>query len=571
MHNLFLGELRHHCRDVWGINVKDNAPDAPSMRPHPPDEQQKWLDHVVLFVKKGIRSKLTRVRRGYIAAVAELNGAIPAASTQLTKEKCVDALLRWANRNAGQDIRAPPVLPEPTVDFHLIKGEYDISKFNILDQPTINQLRQDIVKTSFPSWLERPPRNFGSPSHGKLKADHWRTVCTVSMVITLVRLWGSSTASPKQKALLDNFIHLVSAVDLATRRSVDQDRIDKFDDHLMQYLAGLQRLFDWHHLVPNHHLSLHLKECLELFGPVHAWWAFPFERYNGLLQGLNTNSKTNAMPLTFMRYFYIGANVRSLMSTTEWPRAAPFDKMVEVFDRTFKNVARGTRVADFRPVKSERKEVNGPSALPLETYDASKATSLPRVVYDALVSRISKLSGTGTASFTSVFAELSDKRPRLSTEAQHVKTFAQGIVKFSTYGSQPRNANIIFTLPDDAPSQYPRAGRIQDIVLHVRTVDGTPVLEPFFIVEEHVSLSAHHATMDPFRCYEDIQSRLFYARFQPSLRVLALSDIRAHFAALACEPSDIGESCVVVRSLDRVSRPVCVSETYADPWPQYQS
>ncbi|KAI0363952.1 hypothetical protein BV20DRAFT_1039670 [Pilatotrama ljubarskyi] len=519
MHNLFLGELRHHCRDIWGINVKDNAPDTPGMRPHTPAEQQKWLDHVVLFVKKGIRSKLTRVRRGYIAAIAELNGAITTGSTGLTKDKCVDALLRW-------EIKIPPVLPEPTNDFHLVKGEYDISKFNILDQPTINQLRRDILKTSLPSWLERPPRNFGSPSHGKLKADHWRTVCTVSMVITLVRLWGSATASPKQKALLDNFVHLVSA-----------------------YLKGVQHLFDWHHLVPNHHLSLHLKECLELFGPVHAWWAFPFERYNGLLQGLNTNSKTSAMPLTFMRYFYIGANVRTLMTTTEWPPAAPYDRMVEVFNRTFKNVARGTRVADFRPVESECEEVNGPSALALDMYDASKASSLPREVYGALVNRISKLSGPG--SFTSVFAEISDKRPRLSTEAQHVTTFAQGSVKFSTYASQSRNANITFTLPDDPPTDYPRAGRIQEIVLHVRTVNGTPILEPFFIVEEYVSLSAYHATMDPYRRYEDIQTRLFYDCFQPALQVLAFSDIQAHFAALSDEPSDIGELCVIVCSLDR--------------------
>ena len=98
------------------------------------------------------------------------------------------------------------------------------------------------MSTYLPSWMERPPANFGSAAHGKLKADHWRTVCTVSMVITLVRLWTSSTASSGDHLLLENFVHLVIAVDLATRRSMDSERARLFDHHMLEYLEhGLQR------------------------------------------------------------------------------------------------------------------------------------------------------------------------------------------------------------------------------------------------------------------------------------------------------------------------------------------
>ncbi len=47
-------------------------------------------------------------------------------------------------------------------------------------------------------------------------------------------------------------------------------------------------------LVPNHHLSLHLYTCLLLFGAVAGWWAFPFERYNGLVAKTETNNKPGA-------------------------------------------------------------------------------------------------------------------------------------------------------------------------------------------------------------------------------------------------------------------------------------
>ena len=175
------------------------------------------------------------------------------------------------------------------MNFHIASNPYDISKFRVLTPDVIAVIRRDIAQTTFPSWLERPPRNFGDPSHRKLKANQWRTVCTVSLVISLMRLWGNYGESTKEAVLLSNFIHLVVAVDLATRRSMDADRAERFDAHMFKYLEGLQDIFK-HGLVPNHHLSLHLKTFLLLFGPVHGWWGFPFERYNGILQNLNTNN-----------------------------------------------------------------------------------------------------------------------------------------------------------------------------------------------------------------------------------------------------------------------------------------
>lgn len=181
-----------------------------------------------------------------------------------------------------------------TEDFHISNGPHDISKFRVLTAAVITQLRDDIKVTYLPSWMERPPTNFGSAAHGKLKADHWRTVCTVSMVITLVRLW--SAQADAESLLLANFVHLVSAVDLATRRSMSPSRAQLFDFHMAEYLRTLRELFD-HDLIPNHHLSLHLVTSLMLFGPVHGWWAYPFERYNGIIQRLNTNHQIGELSL----------------------------------------------------------------------------------------------------------------------------------------------------------------------------------------------------------------------------------------------------------------------------------
>ncbi|OSD03010.1 hypothetical protein PYCCODRAFT_1366505 [Trametes coccinea BRFM310] len=554
MHNLLLGDLRHHCRGLWGIKIKDKKPSGlggvKNAKPHTPEEQQKWLDSIVSLLKNGWKDKrrLVKIRRDYLLAVAELNGAIPptAGSNQITKEKCADALLIWWTEAKEKVIKLPPVFQEPTSEFHLVKGPHDLAKFRILDDATITELRQDIVRTVLPSWLERPPRNFGSTSHGKLKADHWRTICTISMVVTLVRLWGSSTASTRENALLENFVHLVSAVELATKRSVNQERIDKFDDHMSKYLAGIQDLYHWHHLVPNHHISLHLKEFLELFGPVHAWWAYPFERFNGLLQGLNTNNKSDTMATTFMRYFYIGGNLRWLMATTDWPDTPPFHAMASAFKNAFRNAVRGTRVADFHPDGiGWQKTPRSPFQ-----YSAKDAVTLSREVYKTLVERIQKIPGH--SHFASLFAELSNKGPRLSTEVQFIDSVDCEGVKFARKGGHGRNSFIVFSTPDDPSRDFPRAGRIRDIFLHVRTIGDKDVTEPFFVVQEYQSLESKHIPFDPYRRFPDLQTRLFYNQFEDSVRILTLSDIHAHFAAFFYEPSDIERECVVVRSLDRV-------------------
>jgi len=77
---------------------------------------------------------------------------------------------------------------------------------------------------------------------------------------------------------------LLSAVILATSRTTSSDHIDQIQGHLLDYPNGLKQLFPDYKFHPNHHMSLHISEYIKLFGPVHAWWAFPFERVVGMLQ-----------------------------------------------------------------------------------------------------------------------------------------------------------------------------------------------------------------------------------------------------------------------------------------------
>ena len=43
-------------------------------------------------------------------------------------------------------------------------------------------------------------------------------------------------------------------------------------------------------------MALHLRDYILLYGPVHSWWAYPFERMIGTLQRISTNYKEGKAP-----------------------------------------------------------------------------------------------------------------------------------------------------------------------------------------------------------------------------------------------------------------------------------
>ncbi|KAI0737799.1 hypothetical protein C8Q80DRAFT_1222785 [Daedaleopsis nitida] len=551
MHNLFLGELRHHCREVWGINIKDK-PTTRKITPHTPEEQRKWLGKLVSALRSSAASKrllspLTQPRKGYLIALAHLNAIHPHG--KLTKLEYAKALLKWTESNDVDSLVIPPVLSKDTVDFHLADNEYDISKQGILTVDVIERIRADIKATYLPSWIERPPLNFGSRSHGKLKADHWRTVCTISMVITLIPIWTSSTATEGDRLLLENFIHLVVAVDLATRRTMDAQRARLFDEHMLSYLQTLRRLFE-HQLVPNHHLSLHIAACLLLFGPVHGWWAYPFERYNGIIQRLNTNNKIDEIPLTFMRLFYAGAELRWLVASTEWPDTEEFRDLMEAFSRVYQDAARGTRVVDVLGTLSSSVTSSGRSLH--DQFKSLDDTRLDSNIYAKLVNVVNQPHTSQL--YTSYLSELGDGLIHLSP---YVRKLAKLEVNGVTYGSRDsniRNSFALFRDPCSSEPTLPRAGQISEVFLHRRApAEGEVVVELFLVLDEYLPLSEQHAAQDPYTRFPLLNTHLCYDRFRSRRRVIRPVDIQCHFASLVYTPDGIDKPCIVVRSLDRVS------------------
>ena len=158
----------------------------------------------------------------------------------------------------------------------------------------------DIHALLTPSWMTSVPLNLGDAAHGKLKADQWHTLGTTYFPLLLIHLWGfannNSSRSQRCQDILNVTMSLLSAVAIASSHSLSLALANSYLQHMQAYLAGLKTLFPEYGFHPNHHLALHFHQYLLLFGPVHAWWTFPFERMIEMFQRMQTSQKIGMLP-----------------------------------------------------------------------------------------------------------------------------------------------------------------------------------------------------------------------------------------------------------------------------------
>ncbi|KIK20354.1 hypothetical protein PISMIDRAFT_51162, partial [Pisolithus microcarpus 441] len=161
-------------------------------------------------------------------------------------------------------------------------------------------VRSVVRDTVTPSWLGSVPINFGDSAAGTIKADEWRTLVTVHLPLALISLWGTTQANPRNNDGPDLRVVL---------------------DHTMDLVSTLKTIYPTFSVRPNHHASFHIYDYLMLFGPVHSWWSFPFERLIGMLQRLPKNHKSGELEATMMQSYLKAAKLRGWLSRPQCPPA----------------------------------------------------------------------------------------------------------------------------------------------------------------------------------------------------------------------------------------------------------
>ncbi|KDQ28554.1 hypothetical protein PLEOSDRAFT_1027583, partial [Pleurotus ostreatus PC15] len=519
MHNLYLGLYQAHCREIWGMGITNQDGDATEDHHAPPPmPSAEAMERGRQLVTRGSWLELSSCRAEVLHYLCQERGINvnrlrhkkPRAKALIEQHQCPNQQVLTADPGGSTSVPSGPTSKTN-------KGKK--GRKAVLGRTILTAAHEDMEHIELPSWVTAAPSGFGSAGRGKLTADQWRTVCSINLPITLIRLWGDQNSpSEREKAMLENFMDLVSAVEIGSLLAIDAAQIQAYNDRILRYLDTIKDLYPHFRLRPNFHLAAHVGDFLELFDPVHSYRTFGAERYNHVLQGINTSRKHGEIEMTYLTTASRVANLHGILSDYG-PAVEP--GLLSAYSKFMNYDGRGTRIYDSVSLQPSIQEAVG------DPGSKKNEIRMTPQVFNAFISRLN--------------AESENTRyvPALHPKKQHqlglgdrvvrcTKVMVRG-VRFQPLSSLSRNCHIIFRLDQNAQEERP--GRVQEILIHKRrfTAGGPLIEETFLVIQVYSSLLGVDISKDDYRKYP-MAGSLYYAHFETNVVVIRPQDIVCHFA-----------------------------------------
>ena len=134
-----------------------------------------------------------------------------------------------------------------------------------------------------PSDIGRIPHKIHS-GFSSFTADQWKNWVVYFSVIALRDILPGD--------ILECWRHFVLACRVLSTKCISQDQIKLGDALLIQFCRRTERLFGTAAITPNMHMHCHLSACISDYGPLHGFWLYAFERYNGILGSMPNNNRS---------------------------------------------------------------------------------------------------------------------------------------------------------------------------------------------------------------------------------------------------------------------------------------
>lgn len=152
----------------------------------------------------------------------------------------------------------------------------------------LKALQEKMSQVVVPSWIQRPPRNFGNPSHGKLKFDTWFKILQIFLPLVASDIWKNENTSP---SILSNIYDLVSITNLLVSKRQTPEHPTALRHFIPKYVNEIQILYEHCVIKPNHHYALHYPELISNSGPSSSLEVWSGERTNHRLGSVKTNKQ----------------------------------------------------------------------------------------------------------------------------------------------------------------------------------------------------------------------------------------------------------------------------------------
>ena len=153
----------------------------------------------------------------------------------------------------------------------------------IITSANMDVIQQRVNSFTCPAGIGRIPLKIQS-GFSQFTADQWKNWVIYFSIGALRNIVTGE--------ILECWRHYVLACRVLCVQKITLEKAKLGDALLMQFCRRTERLFGKHTITPNMHLHSHLLECIVDYGPLHNFWCFAFERYNGILGAMPNNNRS---------------------------------------------------------------------------------------------------------------------------------------------------------------------------------------------------------------------------------------------------------------------------------------
>lgn len=193
------------------------------------------------------------------------------------------------------------------VEFHTIDpmhnlllgtGKYLMTMWKesgIVTKTDFENIQEQVDRFKVPANVGRIPHKISSNFSG-FTADQWKNWICMYSILCLKEILPNNH--------YECWSLLVDACCLLIQPSISHQDLMKADEKLIEFCNTYENLYGKEKCTPNMHMHLHLSKSVLNYGPVHAFWCFPFERYNGVLGSFQKNWISPELQMTrkFLAY-----------------------------------------------------------------------------------------------------------------------------------------------------------------------------------------------------------------------------------------------------------------------------
>ena len=147
-------------------------------------------------------------------------------------------------------------------------------EFNLISKHHFDKIQLLVDKMVVPADIGRIPTKISSGFSG-FKADQFKAWITIYSIPALYNVLPTDH--------FETWRHFMLACRLLCMHSLSEVDITLADNLLLRFCRRVERLFGASQITPNMHMHGHLKDVVLDYGPIHEFWCYSFERFNGVL------------------------------------------------------------------------------------------------------------------------------------------------------------------------------------------------------------------------------------------------------------------------------------------------